>query len=303
MAADKFAGSTLNLCDLILVFNSRKAVAQIGHNEVRNIFLGEEPTLIHTFAQKKERGTPHQRIVDIKEGHSPLIERHITSLANLAEKVPLRLVYDYAMATTVHLLRHGEVHNPEKILYGRQPGWRLSDRGQEMARVVADWSKQFDVGAVIASPLQRAQETAAPLAQTHGLEILTDADLIEAANIFEGQKFELGSGVFRHPKSWRYLTKPWVPSWGEPYDVLIERMLRAVFSARDIANGKDVFCVSHQLPIWILRSAVEGKRLMHDPRRRECTLASVTSFHIDSSGAIEGVSYLEPAKHLLPVKK
>jgi broad specificity phosphatase PhoE len=207
------------------------------------------------------------------------------------------------MASTIHFLRHGEVYNPEKILYGRQPGWYLSERGKEMAQAVGEWSAQFKVGALLVSPLQRAQETAAPLANTHGLSIITNENLIEAANIFEGQKFEMGSGVLRHPKSWRYLTKPWVPSWGEPYDEQVTRMLAALFAARDAANGKDAFAVSHQLPIWILRSAVEGRRLMHDPRKRECTLASVTSFHLDAEGAIEGVSYFEPARHLLPAKK
>jgi len=200
------------------------------------------------------------------------------------------------MAPTVHVLRHGEVYNPEKILYGRQPGWHLSDRGKEMAQVVAEWSEQFEIGAVLASPLERAQETAGPLAARHSLEIITDPDLIEAENIFEGKKFELGSGVLRHPHSWRYLTRPWVPSWGEPYDHQIERMLRAVFAARDAAQGKDAFCVSHQLPIWILRSFVEGRRLMHDPRRRDCSLASVTSFHLDSDGAIADFTYSEPVK-------
>ena len=171
-----------------------------------------------------------------------------------------------------------------------------------MARTVADWSRSLDLGAVHASPLQRAQETATPVAAAHGLTITTDDHLIEAANIFEGQKFEMGSGVLKHPKSWRYLTKPWVPSWGEPYEEQISRMLKAVFSAHEAANGKDAFCVSHQLPIWILRSAVEGRRLMHDPRKRECTLASVTSFHIDDDGMIDGVTYSEPAKALLPKK-
>jgi len=204
------------------------------------------------------------------------------------------------MGSTVHVLRHGEVENPEKILYGRQPGWRLSERGQEMAAAVAQWSKPLDIGAIHASPLQRAQETAHPLSQIHGLPITTDENLIEAANIFEGKKFELGSGVLRHPKMWRYLYNPARPSWGEPYEEQIARMLKGVFAARDAAKGKDAFIVSHQLPIWILRSAVEGRRLLHDPRKRECTLASVTSFHLDDDGAIEGTSYHEPAKHLLP---
>jgi len=206
------------------------------------------------------------------------------------------------MTQAVHVLRHGEVENPEKILYGRQPGWRLSSRGQEMARAVADWSKNLDLGAIHASPLQRAQETAEPIALTHNLAITTDPKLIEAANIFEGKKFELGSGVLKHPASWWHLRNPAKPSWGEPYTEQIERMLAAVFQARDAANGKDALVVSHQLPIWILRSAVEGRRLLHDPRKRICTLASVTSFHLDNEGMIESVSYTEPAKHLLPIK-
>ena len=199
-------------------------------------------------------------------------------------------------------MRHGEVENPEKILYGRQPGWRLSTRGQEMAQVVADWSSKLDLGAIHASPLQRAQETAAPIAAKHNLQIKTDENLIEAANIFEGKKFELGSGVLRHPTSWWHLRNPAKPSWGEPYPEQIERMLAAVFAARDSANGKDALVVSHQLPIWILRSAVEGRRLLHDPRKRICTLASVTTLHLDDEGMINGVSYSEPAKHLLPTK-
>jgi broad specificity phosphatase PhoE len=206
------------------------------------------------------------------------------------------------MAQTIHFVRHGEVHNPEKILYGLQPGWRLSDRGNEMAAVIGDWSTKLDLGAIHSSPLQRAQETVAPIIAKHKLSLTTDKNLIEASNIFEGKKFELGSGVLRHPSSWRYLYNPWKPSWGEPYDQLISRMLKGLFTARDSAGGKDAICVSHQLPIWILRSAVEGRRLLHDPRKRECTLASVTSFALDSEGMISSVSYSEPAKHLLPKK-
>ena len=206
------------------------------------------------------------------------------------------------MSSIVHVIRHGEVENPEKILYGRQPGWRLSQRGQEMAQVIADWSKSIDLGALHASPLQRAQETAAPIARTHSLNITTDEKLIEAANIFEGKKFELGSGVLKHPSSWKYLVNPWRPSWGEPYEEQISRMLAAVFQARAAAQGKDAIVVSHQLPIWILRSAIEGRRLIHDPRKRQCTLASVTSIYFDDEAMISGTSYSEPVNHLLPQK-
>jgi broad specificity phosphatase PhoE len=207
------------------------------------------------------------------------------------------------MSTTVHVARHGEVENPQKILYGRQPGWRLSNRGQQMAEMLGEWSKSINLGALHVSPLQRAQETAAPIARAHGIEITTDERLIEAANVFEGKSFELGSGVLKHPSSWRHLYNPWKPSWGEPYEEQINRMLAAIFAANKAANGKDAIVVSHQLPIWILRSAIEGRSLLHDPRKRICTLASVTSVHFDDEGVISGLSYSEPAGHLLPEKK
>lgn len=207
------------------------------------------------------------------------------------------------MSSTVHVVRHGEVENPEKILYGRQPGWRLSARGQEMAQVLGSWSSDIDLGALHVSPLQRALESAAPIAQTHGMEIITDERLIEASNIFEGKPFGVGDGVLRHPSSWKHLYNPWKPSWGEPYTEQINRMLAAVFAARKAAAGKDAIVVSHQLPIWILRSAIEGRRLLHDPRKRECSLASVTAIHFDGEGQIVGTSYSEPAGHLLPGPK
>lgn len=207
------------------------------------------------------------------------------------------------MTSTVHVIRHGEVENPLKILYGRQPGWSLSERGQAMAGTLGEWSEAINLGALHVSPLQRAQETAAPIAAAHNISITTDERLIEAANIFEGKPFGIGDGVLKHPSAWRHLYNPWKPSWGEPYHEQIARMLAAIFDAKKAAAGKDAICVSHQLPIWILRSAVENRRLLHDPRKRECSLASVTSVHFDDEGLISGLSYSEPAKHLLPPKK
>lgn len=202
--------------------------------------------------------------------------------------------------TSVHVVRHGEVENPNKILYGRQSGWFLSKRGEEMAKTLGAWAKPLNIGAVHASPLERAQQTAKPMADAHNLTIKTDERLIEAANVFEGKPFGVGDGVLRKPSAWPKLWNPWRPSWGEPYVDQVNRMLAAVFAARDAANGKDAIVVSHQLPIWILRSAIEGRRFLHDPRKRICTLASVTSIHFDDEGLITNLTYSEPAKHLLP---
>jgi broad specificity phosphatase PhoE len=209
------------------------------------------------------------------------------------------------MKTLVHVLRHGEVENPDGILYGRQADWHLSVRGREMAEAVAKWTKGRDIAAVIASPLERAQETAQPIAALHKLSVQTDPRLIEAANVFEGKKFGVGAsrGALLKPSAWRHLWNPWRPSWGEPYQEQIKRMMAAINDARAQVNGREAVCVSHQLPIWILRSAIEGKPLLHDPRKRICSLASVTTIVFSAQGVIEGVEYAEPAAHLLRPKK
>ena len=203
--------------------------------------------------------------------------------------------------TTVHLMRHGEVYNPDGVLYGRLPGFRLSDLGRKMAERVADHLADHDVKAVVASPLQRAQETAAPIAARHELEVGTDERLIEAANFFEGKKFSVGDGVLKRPAVWFKLWNPMKPSWGEPYKEQVKRMHAALADAAKLAPGHEVVLVSHQLPIWISRLAAERRSFFHDPRKRECTLASLTSFEI-TDGRITAVRYSEPAKDLLPVK-
>jgi len=198
--------------------------------------------------------------------------------------------------TVVHLLRHGEVNNPDHILYGRLPGFHLSDAGQAMAKRAAETVAERDIVAVISSPLERAIETATPVAAQFGLAIAIDDRLIEAANIFEGLTFGVGDGSLRRPAHWRYLINPFRPSWGEPYRELAARVLAAVVSARDAARGHEAICVSHQLPIWTARRDVAGLHLWHDPRRRECALGSLTSFIFDGD-AIVNVEYTEPSGH------
>lgn len=196
--------------------------------------------------------------------------------------------------TVVHLVRHGEVHNPDRVLYGRIPGYRLSERGQRMAEAVAADLGARDVAALVCSPLERAQQTARPLAEALGLAVRTDDRLVESSNVFEGRTIGGGNGALSRPRSWKHLWNPFLPSWGEPYAEVADRVLAAVADARDLAPGREVACVSHQLPIWTARRRAEGRRLWHDPRARECGLASVTSFHYDGD-VLVGVGYREPA--------
>ncbi len=203
--------------------------------------------------------------------------------------------------TVVHLLRHGEDHNPTGILYGRLPGYRLSERGQAMAQRLAETMAKRDVRHVISSPLQRAQETARPIAAVLGLEVGTDDRLIEAGNKFEGMTFGVGDGSMRRPSHWRHLWNPFRPSWGEPYAEIVPRMQGAIDAAREQAAGGEVVLVSHQLPIWTIRSHLEGRRLWHDPRKRQCSVASLTSLVYDGDRLVE-IDYSEPAADLLPFK-
>jgi broad specificity phosphatase PhoE len=196
--------------------------------------------------------------------------------------------------TIVHLLRHGEVHNPEGVLYGRLPGYRLSEDGVLMAKAAARWFADRDITALFSSPMQRALETAAPLADAFDLSVTVDDRLIEADNHFEGMTFGVGKGSLKRPEHWRYLVNPFRPSWGEPYKVIADRMRSATIRAREAAKGHEAICVSHQLPIWILRLHAEHRRLWHHPVKRECALASVTSLTFEGSRLVE-VSYNQPA--------
>jgi broad specificity phosphatase PhoE len=201
-----------------------------------------------------------------------------------------------AQTTIVHLVRHGEVANPRGVVYGRLPDYHLSQDGVVMAKAAADFLAPGDVTVLRCSPLDRAVETAAPIAQEFGLEAVVDERLIEPWNHFEGMKFGVGEGSMRRPQHWLALRNPFRPSWGEPYAEIAARMLAAAADAAHAADGHEAVCVSHQMPIWVARLAVEGRRLWHDPRRRECALGSVTSLTFSGDRFVD-VTYAEPSGH------
>lgn len=195
--------------------------------------------------------------------------------------------------TTVHLVRHGEVFNPEGILYGRLPGFELSPHGMMQAERVAAHLAGADVAVVLASPLERAEQTAAVVAASHGREVGIEPRLIESANAFEGNLVSVGNGALRHPENWPLLRNPFRPSWGEPYLEIAHRMLGAAHRARAMAPGREAVCVSHQLPVWTLRRFLAGQRLWHNPTSRQCSLGSVTSLVFDDESLVD-LAYAEP---------
>jgi broad specificity phosphatase PhoE len=196
-------------------------------------------------------------------------------------------------AERLHLVRHGEVHNPRRILYGRLPHYRLSEDGRRMARAAAEYIESLErpVTSLHSSPLQRTQESAEPFTEIFGLEPVLDERVVEPTNVFEGKRM---SRSLRDPRNWWHLRNPSLPSWGESYLLIADRMERAMNSAWNEADGGDAVIVSHQAPIWITHLHVAGLRLRHDPRTRRCALSSVTSF--ERVGDVwREVGYAEPA--------
>jgi broad specificity phosphatase PhoE len=200
--------------------------------------------------------------------------------------------------TVVHLVRHGQVENPRRVLYGRLPGYHLSTRGQAQATLLAGHFAAAPVAAVVASPLERAQQTAAPIAAAHGLEVGTDLRLIETSNVFEGVAGNVAWYIARHPKIWWQLRDLRTPSWGERNVDMVERVHAVVDAVRAEFEGGQVVLVSHQAPIWVARLAFERRRLTHLPGWRHCTLASVTSLAFDGD-TLTRVTYAEPAGRAL----
>ncbi|MGJ0204214.1 histidine phosphatase family protein [Leucobacter sp. gxy201] len=204
----------------------------------------------------------------------------------------------------LHLVRHGEVHNPEGILYGRLPGYRLSELGHRMAEAAALELAGSDraVARLIASPLERAQQSARPISSAFSLEIGTDERIIEPTNSFEGQKGSGPDSDFKKPRYWYRYWNPLRPSWGEPYRSIASRMRQAMDDAWANTRDGDIVMVAHQAPIWIAHLDIAGRPLFHNPAKRRCDLSSITSFEKRGERWFE-VDYRNPAASLLDEAK
>jgi broad specificity phosphatase PhoE len=205
------------------------------------------------------------------------------------------------VASQVHLVRHGEVFNPDGILYGRMSGFGLSRLGHRMAQAAADDLVERDrtISAISASPLQRTRESAKPIAVAFGLPVDIEERIIEPTNHFEGTVMKR---ALRKPRNWPYIVNPVRPSWGEPYASIVQRMRAALDDAFLSVDSGDVVLVSHQLPIWVTHLALAGERFPHDPRKRRCSLSSITTIEQrmgdDGETTLVEVGYVEPARVL-----
>ena len=206
-------------------------------------------------------------------------------------------------AKRIHLVRHGEVHNPSGVLYGRLPNFHLSETGHLMAKEAAEQLKAMGikVSAIYTSPLVRAQESAKPIEELFGVDAKTNELLIEPYNVFEGRKLSV-KAIATKPHWWWHFRNPAKPAWGESFKEIIARMHSAIIQASESVLDGDVVLVTHQLPIWVMHLSSNGKKLMHDPRKRRCALSSITTFEIQDGKLVE-VGYLDPASNLASIDK
>jgi len=196
------------------------------------------------------------------------------------------------MSTTVHLVRHGQVENPAGVIYGRLPGYHLSERGRRQAEAAAARLSERDLRVVWSSPLERAQETAALIAQPHGIEVVTDERLIESGTTLEGIGRRARDFVLS-PRHWWSFRNPLRPSWGESFSQIRERMLAAVREATAGAEGGEVAVVSHQTPVLVARLGLARRTIPPWLAFTPCETGSVTTLVVDGEDVVSA-SYFAP---------
>ena len=197
------------------------------------------------------------------------------------------------MNATIHLVRHGEVENPKGVIYGRMPGFHLSERGRRQAQAAAERLADRDIGSVWASPLERAQETAEAIAAPHGLALVTDERLIESGTTLEGVG-KTAMAFLRSPKTWWAIRNPWKPSWGESFADIGTRMMGAISEALEQADGREVVVVSHQTPVLVARQALSKRRGAPWMGGAPCGTGSITSLVIENDAVVSTNYFAAP---------
>lgn len=195
---------------------------------------------------------------------------------------------DFWIVTTIHLVRHGHVHNPQKVLYGRLPGFNLSEKGIAQATVTADFLEKRPISAVFSSPMLRARRTAQLIMARHrGLRLSASQLLQEVYTKFDGSPLEAMEKI-----DWEFYTDVEAP-YETPLDILT-RTQRFFKKVRRLYRGQEVVAVSHGDIVCFALAWMGNFEITGETKRRIAlgdvgypATASVTSIHFKSDAADE----------------
>ncbi len=189
------------------------------------------------------------------------------------------------MKTTLYLVRHGEVHNPEKVFYGRLPGFGLSELGKKQAETLGELLKHRPIAALYTSPLERAKETLSYVARHFPrLSVMLDERIIEVGSPLEGRSWEE-----LERNQWNfYRYSEHTRGGGEHLSDIWKRMRKFLTEAAKRHRGQEIVAVSHGEPIMVTHTKVTGKRL-HLPIVRSHWVNNTEGIRLvfDEFGAVE----------------
>lgn len=190
---------------------------------------------------------------------------------------------------TIYLVRHAEVQNPKRLIYGRLGFFKLSQRGLEQAEALGKYFKNKNIELIYSSPLLRARQTAREIAAKTGAKIKLSNNLIEA----NYTKWE-GKPYSDRPKKDMelYLNTPTKLRAGETLDQIATRITKEINLVTKRHPGKNIVLISHADPIVCARLFYEKKSLDLTTKTR-IKKASITSLEFNKDLQCKKVSYRE----------
>jgi len=189
------------------------------------------------------------------------------------------------MQTTIYLVRHGHVHNPDAVFYERMEGFGLSDIGRQQAHTIGRILSFKSISKIYTSPLERTRQTAAIIASFHkNLEIIHDERLLEVRSPLRGKKMEdlaKQRWNFYEPKNGKHT--------GESLEDVWNRMNAFFTDITNVHKGQEIVVVSHGDPIMISMVKHRGKRLSLDTIRGEEYVDTGTGYQLffDEEGIVD----------------
>jgi len=212
------------------------------------------------------------------------------SLVSLLFNFPNATIF--LVSTTIYFVRHGSAENPENIVYGRMPGFHLSESGKKNAAKLADYFADKPIKAIYTSPLERNFETANIIASSlsKGVPVSHLYELIEVDAIgWQGLAWD---ETFKNDTYERFISNASAPVPGENLSQIAKRMVGVTIELAKKHAGEEIICVSHEFPILVLKLKLQNKRL-ETMRNLDLPTGGIVKFVFDDKLNLEEADNIE----------